>query len=66
MATTTQATGFALGCPHCGAAEGLAIKAHDLSLECTECSEPVDRDDLNRIIAEAQRLLRWLDLAATA
>jgi uncharacterized protein (DUF983 family) len=63
MATATK-TGFAVPCPHCGAAEGLSIAVHDLSLTCTECSEEVTRDDLRRLIADASRLLRWLDAAA--
>ena len=65
MATQTT-TGFALGCPHCGATEALTIKVSDLAVECGDCGETITRDDLNRAISEAQRLLRWLDLAATA
>ena len=65
MMATQTTTGFKVSCPHCGATEALAIKAHDMTVECGDCGEEVTRDDLNRAIAEAQRLLRWLDLAAT-
>ena len=62
MATATT-TGFKIPCVHCGAAEGLAVRLHDLTVQCGECSEEVTRKDLDRLVADVQRLLRWLDAA---
>ena len=36
-----------------------------IRLACPHCSEEVTRADLDAVIAEARRLLRFLDLAAT-
>jgi uncharacterized protein (DUF983 family) len=58
-------TGFKVPCPHCGAVEGLVLKLHCLVIECSECSEVVDRDDLKQLIVDASRLLNWLDAAAS-
>lgn len=57
------AAGFRVPCPHCGATEGLNVKVLDLAVECPECSEPVTRQDLQRLIDDAGRLLRWLAAA---
>ncbi len=66
-ATETKTTdGIACPCPLCGATEGLVVRVADLTVECSECSEAVDRAALGAMIAAAQRLIRWLDLAADA
>jgi uncharacterized protein (DUF983 family) len=68
MATATKSrTGFQIACPHCGASgeEGLTITAANLNVACSSCGEDVTRGDLERMVAEAQRLLRWLELAET-
>jgi hypothetical protein len=41
------------------------LKLHCLVIECSECSEVVDRDDLKQLIVDASRLLNWLDAAAS-
>lgn len=66
MATATKKqTGFRVPCPHCGALEGLTVKVHNLTVECSECSEAVTEADLQRLIDDARRLLAWLDAAHT-
>lgn len=65
MATATKtAKGFKVACPHCGANEGLTVKLHDLTVECGECSEEVTKTDLQKMVDDALRLMRWLDAAA--
>jgi hypothetical protein len=64
-ATATKTTaGFKVPCPLCGHATGLAVRAHDLTLTCTECSEDVERSAVERMVADALRLLKWLDAAS--
>jgi uncharacterized Zn finger protein len=66
MATATAtktSKGFAVGCPKCGALEGLKIQVTDLALECNDCGEPVTKDDLKAAAAETMRLVRWLEAA---
>lgn len=63
MATATKSkTGFKVNCPHCNASESLAVKTHDLTLECSECSEAVSKDDIKQLVEDALRLIAWLDL----
>jgi hypothetical protein len=66
---TTKAAKFRpiqVGCPKCGDVEaGLAFGLGDGQLFCRGCDEEVTRADLERVIAEAQRLIRFLDMAAT-
>ena len=70
---TTKAAKFRpirLACPHCGALPeagepGLAFGLGDGKVRCPECSEAVGRADLELVIDEARRLIRFLDLAAT-
>ncbi|MCA1685718.1 MAG: hypothetical protein LC745_06965 [Planctomycetia bacterium] len=65
MASVKTKTGFSVSCPKCGALEGLNVVLHSLAVECSERSEEVTRADLERMIADARRLLAWLDLAET-
>jgi uncharacterized protein (DUF983 family) len=63
-ATATKTTaGFKVPCPECGHTEGLCVRVHDLVVTCTECSTDVERAALEEMVADAQRLLRLLDLA---
>jgi uncharacterized protein (DUF983 family) len=62
----TKAPGFKVPCPHCGATEGITVAVHDLTLTCAECGERVTIADLQSLIDDAQRLIRWLQSAATA
>ena len=69
MASKT-ATGFRVPCPHCGAIgtaddEGLTIEVGTLTLKCSACSEEVAVGDLQTMVADAQRLIRWLAAAGT-
>ena len=64
MATASKPTGIPCPCPLCGASEGLAVRVHNLTVECTG-GESVGRDDLQRLLDAAARLLRWLDSAET-
>lgn len=72
MATATKkTTGFRIPCPHCtaGIDDGQTTLKIDLStvkVVCSECEETVTRDDLRNLIADAQRLLRWLEMADEA
>jgi hypothetical protein len=69
-ATTPKAAGWRIPCVHCGAVAdddgdgGLDVRLADLSVRCPNCDEEVTRADLERLVADAQRLLRWLDAAA--
>ena len=65
MMSAATRTAFRVPCPLCGAAEGLCVRLHTLSLFCEECGEEVARVELQRLIDEADRLLRWLDAADT-
>ena len=72
MATTTtsKATGFKVPCPHCGATnnegpEGLSLNVGDLTLTCRACDEEVTTRDLQAMVDDAQRLIRWLAAAAS-
>lgn len=70
MATTPKTTGFNVPCSRCGATnnegpEGLSINVGNLTMTCRSCDEEVTRSDLQAMIADAQRLLRWLNAAAT-
>lgn len=71
MATTTKKTsGIILSCPHCGArhddsTRGLCIEVGNMNLHCSECSEDVTREDLERVRGDVDRLLRLLDMAAS-
>ena len=65
MAAKTQ-TGIKLACPKCGDANGLVVRVNEMTVECTECSEEITRAELRQVVAEAQRLLRWLDMAEEA
>ncbi len=53
--------GFRVPCPLCGVLGGLVVNVHNLSIDCTECAEPVTREDLQRFIDDVRRLLLWLD-----
>jgi hypothetical protein len=69
MATAAKATGFDVPCPLCGATnhegpEGLSLNVGDLSLTCRACDGEVSVKDLERLVAETQRLIRWLGMAA--
>jgi endogenous inhibitor of DNA gyrase (YacG/DUF329 family) len=69
MATKT-ATGFKVPCPHCGAIgseedDGLTIEVGTLTLKCSACSEEVTVRDLQAMVDDAQRLIRWLAAAET-
>jgi hypothetical protein len=72
VASATKTTaGITLPCPKCGTVAGddvtgLTLRLHDMELSCSECSEVITRADLVALAAECDRLLRWLDLAATA
>lgn len=66
MPATVPKTVFRCACPHCGALEGLVIRAHSLAIECTECSEDVSREALQEIAIDVNRLIRWLDAAERA
>ena len=65
MASAAKVQGFPVPCPHCGAPEALSVAVHDLHLTCTSCDEEVTRSDLEKLIEDARRLIRWLDAAAT-
>ncbi|MFO0957505.1 MAG: hypothetical protein U0800_08560 [Isosphaeraceae bacterium] len=69
-ARARKARPFKLPCPKCGSVsddtEGLVLVLGTLGLECRNCGEAIGRDDLAGMIAEAQRLLRFLDAAADA
>lgn len=68
MATAAQ-TGWRVPCPHCGAVAdddgdgGLVLRLADLEIHCPSCDEQVREADLRRLIDDAQRLLRWLEMA---
>ena len=66
MATATKTTGFKVPCPLCGAAEGLNVRLHDLALACSECGDEVERKAVERMVSDATRLLKWLDMAEEA
>ena len=61
---TKTTTGFKVPCPLCGAAEGLNVRLHDLTLACGECGDEVERKAVERMAADAVRLLKWLDTAS--
>ena len=61
----TKSTGFNVPCPLCGATEGLILTLNDLVLSCTECNEEVTVANLQSLVAETQRLIRWLAAAGT-
>lgn len=66
MATTGERKtrrGFAVSCPHCGAADGIRVKADDLTMECSECAEEVTPVHVRAMIGEWTRLLSWVDRA---
>jgi len=69
MATaTSKATGFKVPCPHCGAigtdeSEGLIVEVGTLTLKCQACGEEVTVRDLQAMVDDAQRLIRWLAAA---
>jgi hypothetical protein len=60
--------GFRIPCPNCGAIDdgGLGLRLSDLAIGCAGCEAEISREDLVTLAAECDRLLRWLDLAATA
>jgi hypothetical protein len=64
-ATKSKTTGFRVPCPECGHLEGLCVRVHDLVVTCTECSTDIERAALEAMVADAQRLLRLLDAAAS-
>lgn len=57
---------FCIPCPKCGSNEALQVALHDLVVSCSECSETISRADLQRLIDDTARLLRWLDSAGNA
>ena len=71
MATATKAaTGFQVPCPLCGAIgsatdDGLVVELGTLTLRCAACTEEVSVADLQAMVNDAQRLIRWLAAAAT-
>ena len=67
MATKTT-TGFKVPCPLCGAIgtdedDGLTVDVGTLALKCQACSEEVSVNDLETLVEDAQRLIRWLAAA---
>ena len=70
MATASKtATGFKVPCPKCGAIgtetdDGLVVELGTLTLRCAACTEEVTVRDLQAMVNDAQRLIRWLDAAA--
>lgn len=70
MASVTRAAGFKVPCPHCGATnsegpEGITLNVGDLSMTCRSCDEEVGVRDLQAMVDDAQRLIRWLQAAGT-
>jgi hypothetical protein len=68
--TEAKGKGWTLPCPHCGQVPedgegGLFVELASLDVKCPNCEEHVTKVDLRRLIADAQRLLAWLDAAAT-
>lgn len=71
MATATRkATGFKVPCPLCGAIgtdedDGLTVDVGTLALKCQACSEEVSVNDLETLVADTERLIRWLAAAGS-
>jgi hypothetical protein len=66
MTPATRAGAFLIPCVHCGAREGLVVQLHDLVVTCRECDEETTRGDIERLVADARRLLAWLGAAGPA
>ena len=69
MATKTT-TGFKVPCPLCGAIgtdedDGLIIEVGTLTLKCQACSEEVSVNDLETLVSDTERLIRWLAAAGS-
>jgi hypothetical protein len=43
----------------------VSVEVHNLNVRCSECGDDISREDSEQLIADAQRLLRWLDMAET-
>jgi recombinational DNA repair protein (RecF pathway) len=55
-----------LPCPRCGQTEeAIHFDVRDGRLACAACDEEITRADLDALIDEARRLIRFLDMAAT-
>lgn len=59
-----RAKGFKHRCPLCGAENALRAKLADVnSLECGECSEELNANDVKAILENWTRILAWLETA---
>lgn len=71
--TTTKAAKFKpirLACPHCGenGGNGATPLQFDLGsglVRCPQCDETVTQSDLDAMIEEAYRLIRFMEMART-
>jgi hypothetical protein len=63
MATETTTTrGIMLPCPRCGEAEAnIMLHLGDQTLQCCECEEEFDADELRGIMARWVKVLAWME-----